>query len=651
MGGAEMRQRVVQKWRQRADARRVPDFRVHAAGPVRAGAWPVLPARETVPEEVVEALRGEVGDILSGRWRAFGHLVMYVDDPPRWFTDYAARRDVTTARSGFRANHRELPSGCDIKPVWELSRWHALVRLAQSAWLTDDEGAATKLVDWLDDWRRQNPAYIGWNWTSALEVGIRLLNLAWMDALLGATSPDLVRFDRGAWERLRERLLAPHVWYVARHCSFGSSANNHLLGEIAGVVAASTRWPGLERWGGSVAEWHTLWEREVLAQFAADGGNREQALNYQVFSWELCWHTRNALVAAGREISVGVEERLRRAADFYVAVQSPSEPWDYGDSDSATAVPLHARDAKAGQEWLEWMADPAGSPALRWWMGEPPAPVDPPAWERPKPNEEWMVFAESGQAVCWSGSWLARWDLSPLGYLSTAAHGHLDALHVSLWLGGVAVVIDPGTGAYYGDTRLRAWLASWRAHNGPHVAGVDFPHRLGPFLWGEPHGRPVWRVVDAVTVRAEMTLPHGVAVRVVRRVREGGLDGWEIEDSFLGTGAGGGDAAAKGGRRPRTFEVNWQFAPGTQLEPVPDEPRVYRGRRRGARFRVELGKAWTRLSVVSATPVYGRLPVVGDLVGVCSPAFREIDAGPVLMLNGPVAGEGPYRTRFLVEPE
>ena len=41
-----------------------------------------------------------------------------------------------------------------------------------------------------------------------------------------------------------------------------------------------------------------------------------------------------------------------------------------------------------------------------------------------------------------------------------AAHGHLDVLHVSLWLRGVAMVIDPGTGAYHADKQLRNWLAS-----------------------------------------------------------------------------------------------------------------------------------------------------------------------------------------------
>src|SRR4030095_528012 len=61
---------------------------------------------------------------------------------------------------------------------------------------------------------------------------------------------------------------------------------------------------------------------------------------------------------------------------------------------------------------------------------------------------EWCYFLDSGIGICESGFWWLRWDLSPLGYQATAAHGHLDALHLSIWFKGVGIVVDPGTGAY-----------------------------------------------------------------------------------------------------------------------------------------------------------------------------------------------------------
>lgn len=629
----EVRERIAQKLRKRADGRRPPDFSRPPSTALPAGPWPALPPRETAPEPLLQALHTDTASILNGHWRGFGHLELRVDDPPKWFLDPTARRELATGRPGFQLNHRKLPEGCDIKVVWELSRWQHLVRLAQGAWLLQDARCLKKCVDWLEHWARKNPPYIGWNWTSALESGIRLINLAWIDGLLTAAGA-----DERALQSLRQRLVPSHLWYTWRHRSFGSSANNHLLGELAGLVVAAVRWPSFVEWGAPLSVLQPLLEKEILAQFAPDGGNREQALNYQLFAWELAWHARNALAAAGHPLSAAAEERLHRAADFFVTVQVPSDTWDYGDSDSATVTPLVTDETSAVTEWHGWFAEPNSSPALRWWLGNPPDPVQPPACLRA--NEDWLIFPETGQAVCWSGAWNARWDLSPLGYLSTAAHGHLDALHVSLWLGGVALVIDPGTGAYYGDVRLRSWLASWAAHNGPHVPGTDFPRRLGPFLWGDPHRTPTWTSLDSRTLAGELPLPHGTVSRHIRRLSEDANDGWQVDDLVIPA-----PAATTSG-----FRVCWQFAPGTRLEATEGSPRFFRGERLGVRFSVGFDSAWSQVRFFPETLTSVGFPVTGDLAGLCSPAFRRILAGPYVELTARGANPSRYRTTFLAEP-
>jgi hypothetical protein len=92
----------------------------------------------------------------------------------------------------------------------------------------------------------------------------------------------------------------------------------------------------------------------------------------------------------------------------------------------------------------------AGKPEgaiLRFWLGESPKGV------RSAMRSKWLVHAESGHAIWRDARWTVRADASPLGLGSMAAHGHLDALHVSLWFEQHALVIDPGTGAYYGHPR------------------------------------------------------------------------------------------------------------------------------------------------------------------------------------------------------
>src|SRR5205085_1009359 len=119
-------------------------------------------------------------------WKFFGDRVLKVDDPPEWQHDYLAGVSLPTHSSAFRLNHRELPSGADVKVVWELSRWHEITRLAQAGWILKEQAFSEKALAWLEDWILKNPPYKGWNWISALESGLRLVQFAWIDALIEA---------------------------------------------------------------------------------------------------------------------------------------------------------------------------------------------------------------------------------------------------------------------------------------------------------------------------------------------------------------------------------------------------------------------------------------------------------------------------------
>ena len=619
MSPGEVGARVRRKACEIADAREP-----HAWSGVQLsdpGAFPKLPEPAVAPALLREALQREVHEILAGRWRAFGRLEITVDDPPRWHRDYLAGISLETAQSAFDLDHRSLPQGADIKLIWELSRWFQLVRLAQAAWVIEDAAAGRKCLAWLEDWELHNKPYRGWNWTSALESGMRLIQFTWIDGLLSA------RAEKCGWEtplrELRAKILPGHVAFTWRHRSFGSSANNHLLGELAGLVLSTVRWPEMARWGASLDKLQRLWEAEVLAQFAEDGGNRKQALNYHLFSWELCWQTRAALRAAARKISPEVEERLGRAVDFFVNVQVERDAWDYGDSDGACSTPFFADEKTSVAEWREWFTAPERSPAIEYWWGGEPKPVRAGPAALP---ERWLFYPESGIAMYRESDWVLRWDISPLGYLKTAAHGHLDALHLSLWFRGTAFVIDPGTGAYYADKRLRNYLASGAAHNGPRPAGADFPRRLGPFLWSPHHERPTWELESGGNPRAELDLPSGRVRREVKR--DQARDGWVIEDSHVPRSGGS------------EFDVRWQFAPGSSVAILGE--RKFCVSRSGSSLIVEPDEAWARVDWVTSPDPSGV-----SLEGVCAPAFRQTAFGPCLKLAAASHKPCVFRTTFL----
>jgi Heparinase II/III-like protein len=613
------------------------------------GTFPQLPKADAAPPALQAALRRDVADILHGRWIAFGYLPLQVDNPPRWHKDYLAGVDLATRQPALKLHHR-VEGKADIKVIWEPSRWYSLVRLAQGAYVLGDQRAAAQCLAWLDDWSCQNPPFYGWHWTSALESGLRLIQFVWIEALLSAArrddhaladgeprtppSPQASNGQPGATlAELRARLLPPHLWFTWRNRSFGSSANNHLLGELSGLIVTLAGWPGLARWAAPLATLQPLWEREVLSQFAPDGGNREQALNYHLFSWEFCWQARLALRAAGRNVSPEVEDRLRAAVSYFEAVQVPAQQWDYGDSDSAYVTPFFVEWREAASEWLQWLSQPARSPSIHYWVGDSPKGVAP-ATVLSGPNN-WRIYPETGFAVCRAGDWFLRWDLSPLGYLATAGHGHCDALHVSLWHKGRALVIDPGTGAYHADRPLRDYLASWQAHNGPRPPQLNFPERRGAFLWSAHHQKPRWEKRSESAMLGELALPDGVMRRTVTLLEKG--EGWRVDDGFL---------PAESGPR-REVEVFWQLAPEVRLEPL-----------NSTTFRLELGAAVFTLELAGWSHIEHWAPQPGDpappdarqLRGSCSPAFRLTQLAPFILLRGDAPAAGRLQTILRQHP-
>ncbi len=606
MSPREVLLRVQKKGHQFADRNYSPPV---GLGLEATGAFPLLPSKNRAPEPLLQALRTEAEEILRGQWKAFGHLPLTVSDPPKWQADNLVSRNLESDTVAFQLDHRGQPDGADIKVIWEPSRWYQLTRLALAGWLLDHTRAQEKCVEWLHDWASRNPPFTGLNWTSGLETGMRLIQYAWIDAFLTAAG-----VPHKTLHELRGRVLPPHAWYTWRYKSFGSSANNHLIGELAGLIVAQARWPGLAKISAPIAEIGALMNREILAQFAEDGGNREQALGYHLFSWEFCFQAQRALEQAGAPLEPAAVTRLQNAGHFYAAIKQESDPWDFGDSDNAWVTPLFAREEQAAREWHGWFTRSAASPALQYWWGDFKSTTP--------PTGAWTLFPQSGYAVFQTGDWFARLDFSPLGYLSMAPHGHLDALHLSVSHRGQPVIIDPGTGAYYADKAARNYLAGWSAHNSPQLKSPprDYPKRFGTFLWGEQHAAPRCRQISPHAIEAELDLPYGRMKRTITFLPE--KNALQVQDSFATPG------------EPAPMITRWKFAPGLNVE------RLSANEFRAGPVRLQVAAGWKmnrtynppeplRNKTSPASEGLGSVP----LESLASPAFRSIASAAYLALE------------------
>jgi hypothetical protein len=494
---SELAHRVTERWKHRSDASFVDTLHGVELGDAAQGII-ALPQPNAAPAALKQTLASDAASLMRGEWKLFGWREVNVGAPPQWHRDLVAKTDISPDQLAHQLNHRALPDGADSRTIWEISRWSEMVRLAMHAYVNNDVSAAKTAVQWIEDWCDKNPVGYGINWTSPLEAGLRLLNFVWFDALVERSlcalqhasyeNVDALKALERAQRTLAERIVPAHAAWVWRYRSFGSSANNHLLGELVGLLHAMKRWPALEK---SICSAEALWQeisRCVLEQFAEDGGNKEQALHYHLFAWEMAWHAAQLM----RVPDGPVIDRLKKAADFLVHVAHDSEQWEYGDNDDAQIVPLTSEREHAVTEWRGWMSagsDRRSGTSIAYWLGH--FPVSQREGASVSSSTGWWLALQSGMASCNHDGWTVRLDASPLGFGKLAAHGHGDALHVSIWDGPRALLIDPGTGGYFGAKELRTKLAAWEAHNGPQpVGGFQTPRRAGTFLWMGTHDLP-----------------------------------------------------------------------------------------------------------------------------------------------------------------
>lgn len=420
-----------------------------------------------------------------------------LDKAPDWLRD--PKTGVSSPRAtGFFIDYRNASLVGDIKYLWEPARFHACVPLAQAWRASGEQRYLDAIALQLDSFLEQCPCPVGVHWASALESAIRLLNWALVWELTGGRESPLLQGAAGAIRQ--QRWLESIYWhqhFIHHYYAAYSSANNHLIGEAAGVYVASSVWPLWNESAGWQQRARATLERECLAQNHPDGVNAEQALCYQQFVWDfLCL----PLLVAQRQqqpFSDAYQQRLHRMVVFLAALQDGEGGWpQIGDADDGLATGLSAAGVTANYASIlaggaVLFNDAALADAGRWddknncLLGEQAKA----AWQALRlqtPEALPTAFPDGGYYRLGNHLGLCAWlDAGPLGLGELAAHGHADALQLLLWARGVPVLVDPGTYAYHTEQRWRDYFRGTPAHNTVTLDDCNQSVIGGNFLWME----------------------------------------------------------------------------------------------------------------------------------------------------------------------
>ena len=455
-------------------------------------------AREVIHSRYYE----NAESILNGQVKIFALEKLNIDLMPDWNRAPRTGRQ-TTLSFGKKLNYRNQEIVGDIKYLWEPNRQLQLVTLAQAYYLSGEQRYLDGLAAQLNSWFEACQYLKGPNWTSSLELGIRLINWSIVWQLIGGFKSPLFQGMSGR-SFLNRWLVAiyRHAHFIRGYFSSYSSANNHLIGEAAGLFVATVAWPF---WPVFI-KWQefakAILEEEVLKQNAEDGVNREQAISYQQFVLDFL--ITSALAARANDINfsskywsrvesmldylasvIDVEGNLPMigdADDGYVTKLSSEETFCPYRSLLATGAVVFDRDdfkAKAGRldDKTRWLLGNSAEEAFS---------------EIPKPQTKSLpvhrAFPEGGYYILGKDFETENEvrcivDCGPLGYLSIAAHGHADALAIYLSVSGREFLIDTGTYAYHTKKRWRDYFRGTSAHNTVRIDGENQSVISGNFMW------------------------------------------------------------------------------------------------------------------------------------------------------------------------
>jgi hypothetical protein len=319
----------------------------------------------------------------------------------------------------------------------------------------------------LEGWIRTHPPRQGVLWRSGIELAIRVLVFV---LVLEMTTSDLEADP--ALEALVSRAVSEHADWIARFPSRFSSANNHRVAELVGLLIAASAYPQIAS-ADEVDRWWVELEAVALLQFHSDGVPAEQATMYAflVLEWlSICLHLARR---QGRELSTETRERIGSAAGFLAAItDSGGNAVRFGDDDDSRLLTAARPHGDLPRAVLGLVADGLGVPV-------------------PQARAGLSTFADGGYTVwrCGSAADEILWvlDHGPLGMGDLAAHAHADTLAVYAHVGGRPVLIDAGTYLYHSPGGWRDQLRRTAEHNTVAIGAQDSSKMAGPFNWLRGH--------------------------------------------------------------------------------------------------------------------------------------------------------------------
>jgi len=441
--------------------------------------------RDRLPDLSTDILR-RAGQICAHEFDLLGYRNLGYSADINWHLDPIHHKSAPR-KPWYQIQFLDMDEVGDHKLIWELSRHQHLVTLAKAYCLSGEDRFVREIFRQWHHWQRENPYPIGINWSSSLEVAFRALSWLWVRFLL----PSFPKAYEPDWSR--GLLLSAR--HIETYLSTYFAPNTHLIGEGVALFAIGTLYPQ----SASALRWRqrgwAIIVGEAERQVGFDGVHIEQSTYYHVYALDFFLHARTLAVRNGIDIPARFDRQIQRMLEALRTLAQAGSLPRFGDDDGGrvfdatrnraehmldplcVGAALYGRaDLKASSmqptEEMIWLLGPTGVATFDKLMAV-------------NPLIQSAALPRSGLYVMVSSDPYPRQliiDAGPQG-MGNSAHGHADALSISISAHGREWLTDPGTFCYISKTNERNEFRGTAAHNTLQVDDQDQSVPGGPFVW------------------------------------------------------------------------------------------------------------------------------------------------------------------------
>lgn len=470
--------------------------------------------------------------VLFGEWFDLSSDITAEDE---WRTDFVAGYrfpdgpyDAVKPESGV----------ADIKVPWEYGRMQYLLPLAAAFRQTGDARFLACYRAKVDSFASMNPMGRGVQWTCTMEVGIRVFNLLSSYELLRCG----LREDDSMHAMMAELALChgEHIW-ANLETSARLQENNHYIADLLGlatIVAAYPTLPKARKWGEYT---HNELMRCVRKQVLDDGCCFERSTRYTRLVGEMLFFAGKCFAETPYKLPAEYFERLSILGRFLDAVTSEDgHSLQVGDNDSGRVVCISPEryddlrlvsrlvDREIGSD----VPDEAFFAEEELFYDASDRAARIPSWDG-----EARAFYDAGMAFARRGGWSLGFFASD-GFAgeSEPGHTHNDKLSFTLGFKGVPFFVDPGSGVYTRDPKVRNCFRGTAQHSTLRFGDLEQNSFRGLFGYTRCGGASLEVTeADGAVVLSGATDCWATRLGVIhKRVVEVGSEGVVVKDSVEG---------------------------------------------------------------------------------------------------------------------